>query len=52
MIQTNNGIVTAAEVRTAGISPSYLAQMVKGGRLSEGCMHCRLFMWMKWLSCF
>jgi predicted transcriptional regulator of viral defense system len=35
MLSVNNGIVTAAEVRLAGISPSYLAQMVQGGRLSR-----------------
>ena len=31
----NNGIVTAAEVRSAGISPSYLSLMVKNGSLNR-----------------
>jgi predicted transcriptional regulator of viral defense system len=35
MLNDNKGIVTAAEVRLAGISPSYLAQMVQDGRLSR-----------------
>jgi predicted transcriptional regulator of viral defense system len=39
MVQANNGIVTAAEVRSADISPFYLSEMVKVGalnRLSRG----------------
>jgi len=35
MMQTNSGIVTAAEVRSAGISPSYLSQMVDSGKLNR-----------------
>jgi predicted transcriptional regulator of viral defense system len=35
MLSAGNGIVTAAETRSAGISPSYLAQMVQDGRLSH-----------------
>jgi len=35
MMQANSGIVTAAEVRSAGISPSYLSQMVDSGKLSR-----------------
>ena len=35
MIAGNNGIVTAAEVRAAGISPYYLANMVQDGQLNR-----------------
>ena len=35
MIQANDGVITAAEVRSAGISPSYLSQMVKNGILNR-----------------
>jgi predicted transcriptional regulator of viral defense system len=35
MVQANKGIVTAAEVRSADISPFYLSEMVKGGRLNR-----------------
>jgi len=35
MIKKNNGIITAAEVRSAGISPFYLSQMVKDGKLNR-----------------
>ena len=31
----NNGVVTATEVRLAGISPSYISQMVNDGKLSR-----------------
>ena len=33
--QNNNGIVTAEEVRHAGISPSYLSKMVNDGKLTR-----------------
>jgi predicted transcriptional regulator of viral defense system len=35
MVSVGNGIITAAEVRLAGISPSYLSQMVQDGRLNR-----------------
>lgn len=35
MMQANKGIVTAAEVRSAGISPSYLSKLVKDGKLNR-----------------
>jgi predicted transcriptional regulator of viral defense system len=35
MLRNNNGVVTAAEVRAAGISPSYLAKMVLNGSLKR-----------------
>jgi predicted transcriptional regulator of viral defense system len=35
MLMQGNGVVTAAEVRLAGISPSYLSQMVRDGKLNR-----------------
>jgi predicted transcriptional regulator of viral defense system len=35
MAQASNGIVTAAEVRSAGISPFYLSEMVKTSKLNR-----------------
>jgi predicted transcriptional regulator of viral defense system len=35
MLRENNGVVTAAAVRAAGISPSYLSQMVESGKLDR-----------------
>ncbi|MCL2321734.1 MAG: type IV toxin-antitoxin system AbiEi family antitoxin domain-containing protein [Oscillospiraceae bacterium] len=35
MIQSNNGVITAAEVRSAGISPYYLSKLVNDGRLNR-----------------
>ena len=35
MAKQNNGIVAASAVRAAGISPNYLSQMVKAGRLNR-----------------
>jgi predicted transcriptional regulator of viral defense system len=41
MAQKNSGVVTAAEVRAAGISPSYLSQMVRDGKLNR--LACGLY---------
>ena len=35
MAKQNNGILAASAVRAAGISPNYLSQMVKAGRLNH-----------------
>jgi predicted transcriptional regulator of viral defense system len=35
LLRENNGVVTAAEVRAAGISPSYLSAMVEDGKLNR-----------------
>ena len=41
MAQKNSGVVTAAEVRAVGISPSYLSQMVRDGKLNR--LACGLY---------